>query len=394
MAGILAIEADRNRQALLKELILEHTQEEVTIVDSVKAAIAHIAEQEPEVIIAPTLLSPADSEHLASHVKSHASSHVQMLTIPALDMLRDWQPEDEPRFALFRRRRPVSLGLQYDPGIVGKQIAERVERAHVLRDELAAAAVARRHRSHHEVPPVIRQVRKVMPASPAAMPNDRRWARRTPQQSPWVWRVRMPWGADVDLINISQTGILLESGSKVTPGVTLELQLTGLGLQRVVLARFVRSEIARVDRLGVRYHAAAQFDQPLDIVPGKSDQPSGLTPGALADLLRTVLADSPQTETLSVRFARGLRRLLEARDVLICRAPVTPTAGTESIYFSVREGGPDRMILQVIFDEHREVSADEFKVMKAGAKLTAGILELEQLSVVTPDAATRMSEVA
>ena len=111
MAGILAIEADRTRRALLKALLHEHVRADVTIVDTVKAAVASISKDQPDLIIAPALLSPAESEELATHMRTHAEPHVQMVTISALDVLRESPPEE--RRAGFFRRRPISLGLQY-----------------------------------------------------------------------------------------------------------------------------------------------------------------------------------------------------------------------------------------------------------------------------------------
>jgi hypothetical protein len=197
------------------------------------------------------------------------------------------------------------------------------------------------------------------------------------------------------LVNISRTGVLIESGSKVTPGVTLELQLTGLGLQRVMLARFVRSEIAHVDGLGVRYHAAAQFEQPLDILPTHAESTSPSTSESLSRLVTAVLSDQNQAETASVRFARGVRGLIHARDVSIRRAPIAPAGDTESIYFNVSGEGDSRTILQVMFDRDHNVTAAEFRLLKAAAVLTAGVLELEELSLESARlAGSRMSEVA
>jgi len=397
MAGILAIEADRSRQTLLKALIREHVQANVTMVDSVKAAIASFSKHQPDLIIVPALLSPADSAQLAAHVKTDAGPHVQMVTISALDVLRDSIPEEKRRTGFFRRQ-PVSLGLQYDPHMVGKQIAERLERARLLREEYASGF--RVHKvvdTPRSIVGPVRRIAHTAPAEPIALPTDkdRRCAKRTPQQGPGLWTVRMPWGTDVELINISRTGVLIESGSKVTPGITLELHLSGLGLQRMMMARFVRSEIAHVDRMGVRYHAAAQFEQPLDILPAHGEASSPSISDSLSRLLTTVLSDQNQPEIPSVRFARGLRGLVHARDVLIRRAPIAPANDTESIYFNVSGEGASRTILQVMFERDHNVTAADFRLLKAAAVLTAGVLELEEISLESAQlAGSRMSEVA
>ncbi len=375
-------------------MIREHVQEDVTIVSSVTDAIARFGECQPDVIVAPTLLSPLESDQLISYVKRHAGPHVQMLTIPALDILREPMAEAKSGLGFFRWRRPVSLGLQYDPGAVGRQIADRLERARAVRAEQKASPSPQRLVSQ-EISRAIRPVQK--PAEKATpLTQDRRWAHRTPQRGmPWLWTVRLPWGTDVDLVNISRSGVLIESGSKVSPGVTLELHLNGPGLNRVVMARFVRSEIARVDHLGVRYHAAAQFEQPIDILAPRVESTPRSTPQSLVDLLTTVLSDSNQPEAASVRFARSLRALIGARDVLIRHAPIAPPDDSESIYFHVKGDGASRRILQVMFERDRALTAAEFTLLKAAAGLTTAVLELERPSPedMRPLAAV-MSEVA
>ena len=213
MAGILAIRKPkmRNVDPVEAPTIHDHVQAEITMVDSVKDAIARFAKCQPDVIVTSLLvLSPGDSERLISHVKEHAGSHVQIVTIPALDMLRDAPPEEKPRLGLFRRRGPVSLD-SYDPRMVGKQIADRLERARTLRTE---------QKSSRDLPRLVkpetslmRPAQKAAAAPVGATPQDRRWARRTPHREvPWLWTVKLPWGAEVGLVNISRTGLLVESG--------------------------------------------------------------------------------------------------------------------------------------------------------------------------------------
>jgi hypothetical protein len=183
------------------------------------------------------------------------------------------------------------------------------------------------------------------------------------------------------MVNISRTGILLESGSKVSPGVTLELQLNGMGQSRIVLARFVRSEISRVDRLGVRYHAAAQFEKRLDILTPRTESAPTANPRSLAELFSAVVCDSNQPEDASIRFARGLRGLVGAHDVLILPTPVAPGDGCESIYFRVNGDDRSGMVLQILFDRNRALTTTEFRIMKAASGLASALLELQRTSI-------------
>ena len=88
MSRILAIEADARRRRVLTALVREHVKAELVVVASVQAALTSMAERTPDLIIAPTLLSPPDEAELLTYVKQLRSApYVQMVTVPALDML-------------------------------------------------------------------------------------------------------------------------------------------------------------------------------------------------------------------------------------------------------------------------------------------------------------------
>jgi hypothetical protein len=95
-------------------------------------------------------------------------------------------------------------------------------------------------------------------------PRAERWER---EDVPWLFTVKLPWGLEARPLNISSTGLLLESGSKVTPGSVAELRLCGPEWQIAIPACIVRSEVALVNGLGVKYHIAAAFDKRLEF-PG------------------------------------------------------------------------------------------------------------------------------
>src|SRR5262249_30672568 len=143
---------------------------------------------------------------------------------------------------------------------------------------------------------------------------------------------------------------------------------------------FVRSGITRVDRLGVRYQAAAQFEEPLDMLTPRAQPRVFATPHSLAELFTHVVSDSRDEEDSSVRFARGLRDLVGARDVLIRATPTAPSDDCESIYFRVNGDDRSGMILQVLFERNRAVTTQEFRMLKAATGLASAVLELERAS--------------
>ena len=381
MSHILAIESDQERRTLLMTLIGDHVAADVTLVDTVNDAIASFEHRQPDLIVAPPLLSVEDSDRLSEHVKWHADPHVQMVTISALDMLREVPSEGRQRLWFFRRRRRLSLGLQYDPSMVGRQIADALDRAVTLREERGSTLDVRLLIRQPQAPLPVAPVQVGASVTPAAAWALRERAERMPQRGPWVWAVRMPLDAQVELVNISRTGLLLESASKVSPGLTLELQLSGMGQNCVVKARFVRSAIARVDRLGVRYHAAAQFEEPLAMLAPRGEATPRATPQSLAELFTAIVSELNSEEDSSVRFAHGLRGLIGARDVLIRPTPIAPDHDCESIYFRVGDDDQWGMILQVLFDRGRALTTAEFRMLKAASGLASAVLELERASI-------------
>lgn len=383
MERILAIESDPKRANLLTALVRSFVNADLEIVGTVSAAIESLTENTPDLILAPALLSPQDSYDLMDHVKRLQAPWVQTLTVPALDMLTDRQPEMKVRTSFFRRR-PVELGLQYDPGMVAIQIKDGLERARTAREETEAALANAAYLTSLKgetievaSPMALERITKKLESS-----DDRRRAeRRGPTEVPWLAGIRTPFAVDLHLMNISSSGMLVESTSKLTPGISYDLQLCGQGTALQVRARFLRSEVGKISGLGVRYYSAAQFDREIDVMRGREYAVSrgGATPQqALAELVAAVLTDTDPSESPRQRFARGVCKLVDARDVLIRKTPLSPADGSESIYFHVQGEAKPPAILQVLFDPNHALTAAEFNLLKAAALLTSAVLDSDK----------------
>ncbi|HET7219583.1 MAG TPA: hypothetical protein VFJ02_16115, partial [Vicinamibacterales bacterium] len=247
MAHIIAIEADHKRRRLLATLIREYVQAEVKVVDSVAAALDLMRQKLPDLVLTPALLAPKDSADLIAYVKEVDAPYVQLVTLPALDMLADAPQEQTGRLRALLpgfRRRPAPVAPQYDRAMVGAQIADALESAREARDEYKFTLLRRAEREEMErarqtalavieAGDLTRADRHdVMRMANALSPHgkDRRTARRRMLGDvPWLSGVKLALGADAALVNISTSGVLVETGSKLTPGSTTELQLTGEG---------------------------------------------------------------------------------------------------------------------------------------------------------------------
>ena len=393
MSRILAIEADPKRKRLLAGLVREFVKAELNIADNARAAIALIQSKVPDIILAPALLSPADGAELMACVRQlRDAPYVQLVTIPALDMLSD-APREESRglLAPLLRRRSAPIVATYDRSMVGSQIADALASAHqarrdheaaiAYREEAAREAAERRERSL--IRPFDGAVARmagvddlVVETVPFAVRSaeDRRTAvRRAQQELPWLSGVRVGWGSDVSLVNISSSGVLMETGSKVVPGSTTELLLSGPETSLVVPVRFVRSDVARIDRLGVKYHAAGEFGKEIDLSdPHRAVSAS--RPRALVELLASAL--NRGKEPAHAAFIRGVAELVGARDIQL-RAIAPGLAGSRDPHcFDV----PDdrfRRTLHVVLDRHRMMNDEERRLLRAAALLTAAALELD-----------------
>jgi hypothetical protein len=391
MSRILAIEADARRRHVLAALVREHVKAELVVVASVQAALASMADRTPDLIIAPALLSPPDEAELLTYVKQLRSApYVQMVTVPALDMLVEptAAPASRRNFFPIFNRRPTSLGLQYDRGMVAAQIADGLARSREMRIEYAAMLAyqeaAEQARPTALVPsprlvPELQNNRRDFQRDEAA--DERRIALRKGRGDvPWLSGVKAAWGTELELINISSTGLLVETGSKFTPGSTTELHLSGPDTNLIVPVRFIRSDVARIDGLGVRYRAAAAFAKEVDLAgPRRESGVPATPPQELASLFGNVLVNAEdRRDPAHVRFAQGLRELIGARDVQVRTGAASTSGGAETLYFDVPGEDRVRTTLQVTFDRNRHVSNADFRLMKAAAWLTAAVLELQK----------------
>jgi len=98
-------------------------------------------------------------------------------------------------------------------------------------------------------------------------PERRRWPRKPRADCPWLLDARLRSGTEVQVVDISNGGILLESASQILPGARVELFLFTRDQRWLVNGRVLRCQVSRVVKEdGVRYHAALVFNEPLAIL--------------------------------------------------------------------------------------------------------------------------------
>ena len=397
MRRILAIETDPRRLQALVTVVRDHVEASLLVVASVRAAIASIQERTPDLLIAPALLSPPDETELLTHMKGLGSApYIQMLTLPALDLPLDAQAATQ-RWDLFgpaRSRLSVAPASQYDPGMVAAEIEAALARARELRLAYAATlavneAMDRRAAQATSLVLGGPGSRALVQASTARVAQhlrerareERRVASRKGRGDvPWLAGIKVSWGPELELINISSTGVLVETAVKFVPGSTTNLQLCGHDTNLVVPVRFIRSDVARIDGVGVRYRAAAAFAKQVDLDGrGRDARTPAPSSQELATLFGAVLSGTGD-EPAHAQFARGLQQLVGARDVRVNSGPAGFSAGRGTLSFDVPGDARSHTTLRVTFDQNHDATDAQLRTLKAAAWLTAAVLELEKPS--------------
>jgi CheY-like chemotaxis protein len=381
MHRILAVEPEADRGVLLRELLRESLDTDLIVAASTSDAIEAMRQTPPDLILLSMLLAASEEQDLLTHLRDTPSvRHVPVLTIPAVTEPSVSETRSRGLFARLLRRRQPQVRPVYNFNAVIARIEDALEQSTLA----AASAVEAFDRSFEPIdaPPI-----EPIPETPwhflidSAMvfKGTRKRARRLPMSDlPWLSSVRLAWGQRLRLLNISSSGVLVESGVRLSPGDPAHFQIEGSGLDLVVPARIVRCRVAYVNSLGVKYETAAIFDRPVDALMAPEMELAD-TDVRLHDLVAAIKTNAergvPQAD-LRAAFETGVLDLITAAEVRLRDIPVTECNGCESIYFTVPTFDGSRAVLQITFNEDDAPSPDDFDVLTAAAQSAATVLPL------------------
>ena len=133
------------------------------------------------------------------------------------------------------------------------------------------------------------------------MKGNRIATRRRASSIPQITGVRLaPVGGEATLINISATGVLVECGTRVAPGMPLTVIFEGTFTPTSASSRVVRCEVAAIGSDStLRFHLGLAFNQRLALV--EDDEPADKEPLAVAIPLHNASA-SLKTAALRNRW--------------------------------------------------------------------------------------------
>jgi CheY-like chemotaxis protein len=277
MARILAIEPDPERSVRLQRLVSEHLNAEVVLTASADDALLTLTAVPPDVILTSSLLPRSDDEQLAAHLRSAPDlDHLPVLVIPPLEE----QPSRvEPKrvwWSLLSLRRQPQAAPAYDFIAIVKSIEAALERSKSDAPESEIERPARlmlleargmrllKPGNAQECTGLIR-LDEPLPSARTLEQWRARARRWNSHELPWLSAVTLPWGAGLRLLNISSTGLLVESDFYFTPGNKTRFRLAGANHQELIVpGSVVRAEPSGEGELGDRYIVAAVFDRPFD----------------------------------------------------------------------------------------------------------------------------------
>jgi hypothetical protein len=278
MARILAINPDPGQTTILQRLVGEKLNAEVFVTASAGDAIGVLAERQPDLILTTSLLSPAEDEQLVAHLRdTPALDHLPVITIPTLVDACD---EGRAR-SLFSRvlRRRSETRPAYDANIVASRIEEalaqsKIDAARFGRDFRPARLMLLEDKSQEAVSEeqILQQsLERTLDADLerylGLSPYPERAPRWERHELPWLETVRLTWGVELRLVNISRSGLLVESGIRMTLGNRTDFEMEDHdNCDFVIPARVVRSDVSAVNSLGVKYVTAAVFEKPFESI--------------------------------------------------------------------------------------------------------------------------------
>jgi hypothetical protein len=389
MTRILAIEPDPKRGVTLRTLVRQRLKAEITLATSTDAAIARMAEKPPTLILVSSVIAPDEDLRLAAHLRQEpALRHVPVLTVPfLLDASIGAAVDRQGLLSRLVRRRPPSPA--YDFGAVVARIEDAIELARkeaaleafgylrplLIDPDSSPQAVDAPH-------DVVHVVASGLDAYCGPRSKRSRAPRLTGGELPWLFSIKLTWGPELQLVNISRSGLLVETGIRLTPGASTAFEIVGPATDLIVRARVIRTQVSAVDTIGVKYLAAAAFEQSFDSLLPADDHLESPEPAAvLAELttrVRDAAARGAHAVELRAEFEAAIQELVTGCEVRLREAPMAENDGRDAVYFTVPGNNHQRAVLQVTFEPGRQPEPEEFEALKAASLAASDVLEFTE----------------
>ena len=101
--------------------------------------------------------------------------------------------------------------------------------------------------------------------------NRRRAPRLAPSAFPELKSARLLAGPEVQLINLSRGGALLESDTRIIPGANICIRLVAADAVFLLRGRVLRSRASHLRGSALIYECAVAFDEEFPLLPGSEE---------------------------------------------------------------------------------------------------------------------------
>jgi hypothetical protein len=154
----------------------------------------------------------------------------------------------------------------------------------------------------------------------------RQYSRRGVRDLEWIRSARLKSGGEVALIDLSAGGVLLDAAIPLRPGSMMALELVGRGLETLVTAQVLRSEVSRVGPDSLRFRGACEFASPLELpdLTSLNDSSAGTAPDAFVGV------DSALKRLVERVYSADDSQRLASGDILLVLQALTRRAAIAS----------------------------------------------------------------
>jgi CheY-like chemotaxis protein len=370
---ILAIEPDPQSGTALYLALDKWVCADVLIVDNIDAALTSIAEQVPDLILTSTFLPPATLARLNDELRRLPdATHTLIITTPhLLDDAVLLGAQVEHYLAQARSLHEAAQARQQRGLVPSTDLVLVARPPDPWQDSIGSPALRI---------PTAQDLRALNSLRPA---DRRRASRRRAADLAGQWGLRLSPGGDARIVDISCSGVRLETSTRLQPGSLIDLEVIGMEGSIAVGARLIRTEAVEADGADVKYRAAAMFLREIDLFAQNANPmvaaAASHTPRTLADLLTRVLADAKWLSNgrrLWSLFESEVCALVTAKEVRIRALPVAAAGGCQSLYFRIPTAAESEHGLHVVFERGYRPTAAEFRLLKAAASLASVVLDL------------------
>lgn len=117
---------------------------------------------------------------------------------------------------------------------------------------------------HGDSPGVSTGRQDVAPSAVQASRDRRRHPRRRPEREEPLSLLRLRFGDQLTVHDISDAGALVEGGVRLLPGTHVDVHVITRQGRMLVRSRVIRARVCRVASDGLGYQSAIAFDRPVD----------------------------------------------------------------------------------------------------------------------------------